>query len=145
MATNERCPSAVIDHRHCCIWFPVAQPDGSEWAALLLNQYGLGEKRSIREENLKVASEGISPEVASLATVLFLSWEKEGGVRGHDPASPWGSTLPVEVQDNRRLFQSLGSSISPPQVPSFTEQRKTSSLTYKMSGLQVSIQLLQCW
>ena len=33
--------------------FPVAQPHGSEWAAPLLNQYGLGERRSIRGEKSK--------------------------------------------------------------------------------------------
>lgn len=117
--------------------FPAGQPDGFEWAALLLNSYGLGE-RSVRGENLKVASEGISPEVASLATVLFLSWEKEDRVRGHDHASPWAPTPPVEVQYNRSLFQGLDGSLSPPQMPSSTGQRKTSFLTHKMSRLQVS-------
>lgn len=125
--------------------FPLAQPDDSEWAVPLMNQYRLVEGRSITEENLKVASEGISPEVASLATVLFLSWEKENIVSGHDHASPWGPSLRVEVQDNTSLFQSLGSSVSPPEFPSLTGQRKTSSLTYKTSLLQTTIQLLQCW
>lgn len=53
--------------------FPVVQPDGSKWAALSLNQHGLEERRGIGGENQKVDSERISPEVASLATVLFLS------------------------------------------------------------------------
>lgn len=41
--------------------FAAAQPDGSKWDAPLCNQYGLEEK-SIRKENLKVSSEGISFE-----------------------------------------------------------------------------------
>lgn len=42
--------------------FAAAQPDGSKWDAPLCNQYGLEEKKSIGEENLKVSSEGVSLE-----------------------------------------------------------------------------------